>query len=322
MKNAILALLVASATVTAARPAAAQASSASAQFEEARALIKEEKYAAAIPKLLELLAHEKSIGALFNLGVCYEKTGSVASAWKRFTAAEKLAHEKGDARESVAHEHAAVLAPRLSKITITVPQAEAVAGLEVKLDGVVLRRDEWQVPLPIDPGRHTIEAKAPGKQTWSTERSAGSSGGESTSLAIGPLVAADETPPPRAASTPIAPAPAPRQGGLGGQRIGALAAAGVGVVALGVGTVVAIGATSKNSDSKAHCLSSDPNMCDPTGLSLRADARSAGNLGTAMFVVGGVALAAGATLWLTAPARKTTTEVGVGPCGFAVRGTW
>lgn len=320
MKNAIFALLVACATLTSVHPAAAQASSASTQFDEARALIKEEKYSAAIPKLLDVLAHENSIGALFNLGVCYEKTGSVASAWKRFTAAEKLAHEKGDARESVAHEHAAALAPHLSKITITVPPAEDVAGFELKLDGVVLRRAEWQVPLPIDPGRHTIEAKAPGKQTWSTERSAGPSGGEWTSLAIGPLAAADQPEKPRAPLARIA--PAPKEGGLGGQRIGALAAAGVGVVALGVGTVVAIGASSKNSDSKTHCLASDPNMCDPTGLSLRGDARSAGNLGTAMFVVGGVVLAAGAALWLTAPSRKSTTEVGVGPSGIAVRGTW
>ncbi len=41
-------------------------------------------------------------------------------------------------------------------------------GLEIRRDGVAVLQAELDSALPVDPGSHTLEASAPGKQPWST----------------------------------------------------------------------------------------------------------------------------------------------------------
>src|SRR5207247_8058579 len=63
---------------------------------------------------------------------------------------------------------AKALEPRLAKLTIQVSPTADLRGLELRRDAVLFGRPAWGVATPIDPGRHTIEAKAPGKKTWTT----------------------------------------------------------------------------------------------------------------------------------------------------------
>jgi hypothetical protein len=82
------------------------------------------------------------------------------------------------------------------------------------------------------------------------------------------------------------------------QRLLGLSAAGVGVVALGVGAVFALSASSKRSDVEAAC----PNArCkDPSFVTMNDDAKSSADTATILFVVGGVLGAGGAVLFFTA----------------------
>jgi hypothetical protein len=51
------------------------------------------------------------------------------------------------------------------------------------------------------------------------------------------------------------------------------------------------------------------------------DTRSAGNISTIGFIAGGVGVAAGVVLWVTAPSRAGTS-VGIGPGTLQVKGTF
>jgi hypothetical protein len=110
--------------------------------------------------------------------------------------------------------------------------------------------------------------------------------------------------------------------GLGVQKTLAIVAGGVGLASLGVGSVFGLTAMAKKTDAEKAC----PRDCaDQDGVNLWNDAASAGNVSTAAFVVGGVLLAAGAALWLTASADSTrgpTAQVGIGPGSIQLRGVW
>jgi hypothetical protein len=97
--------------------------------------------------------------------------------------------------------------------------------------------------------------------------------------------------------------------------------AGAGVVALGVGVGFGVDSIVKHGDAQKAC----PGTTCPNagGASLWSDAVSAGNVSTALFVAGGVALAGGVVLWLVAPRTSPgTTQVGVGPGSVQLRGAF
>ena len=72
----------------------------------------------------------------------------------------------------------------------------------------------------------------------------------------------------------------------------------VGIVGVALGTTFGLMASSKYNDSKTHCRPLDENLCDQQGVDLRDKAFTLGNVATVSFIVGGVALASAATLWI------------------------
>jgi len=123
------------------------------------------RWAEACPLFEASYRADPQIGVLLYLADCHEHVGRIASAYAEFTDAADLARQRGDARESIARQRAATLAPRLSKIRVVAPP-EPPPGLVVKRDGVditLLVGGE----LAIDPGDHELEASAPGYISWS-----------------------------------------------------------------------------------------------------------------------------------------------------------
>lgn len=136
-------------------------------FEEGRNLAKEGRYEEACPKLEESQRLRPGVGTLFNLADCNAKLGKTATAHRQFLeVAEKTAAEGEVEREKVAREKAAELEPRLMKVALSV--ASASASLEVQIDGRVIPREEFAAPIALDPGSHTIGARAPGEDPFST----------------------------------------------------------------------------------------------------------------------------------------------------------
>ena len=60
-------------------------------------------------------------------------------------------------------------------------------------------------------------------------------------------------------------------------------------------------ASGKNRDSKADCEDQSPNRCGPTGVGLRNDAKSLANVATVATIIGGVGVASGLVIYVTAP---------------------
>jgi hypothetical protein len=108
--------------------------------------------------------------------------------------------------------------------------------------------------------------------------------------------------------------------GLGTQKTLALAAAGLGVIGMAVGSAFGLKSLAKHDDASRVC----PIQCtDQPGVGLWQDARTAGNTSTLFFVAGAVAIAGGVVLWFTAPGpRGIEARIGTGLGVFAMQGTW
>ena len=152
------------ATTSGARVAAAQA-----LFEQGRELVLQGRAREACPKFEESQRLDAGLGTQFNLADCYERLGKLASAHALFTEVAERARVTGQKqREQVARERAAAVESHSSKLLIVVPTGR-VAELRVERDGVEVRRAQWNVPVPVDPGVHRVRAWGPGLSEWASE---------------------------------------------------------------------------------------------------------------------------------------------------------
>jgi hypothetical protein len=319
-RTAVCALIVALPLL--ARPALAQdADKATAQtlFDTARRDMDTGRFSAACPEFASSYKLDPAPGTLLNLAVCYEKNGQTASAWATFRDAATEAGRAGEtARVQMAREHAQALEPVLARVTVVVAAAARIDGLTVRRDGTAVPREAWGRGMPVDPGRHVVEATAPGKRPWSATIDVAAAQQSSVQVVLADA-ASGEPPGPGGPSSALPPeqAPAPRSST---QRTLAYVAGGVGVAGLAVGTVFGLFAMSGWSSAKTACGSGCAD-----GSSARTQGQQAtsfGNVSTIGFVAGGVALAAGALLYFTSPKVQVTPTLAPSTAGLAVRTTW
>jgi hypothetical protein len=81
---------------------------------------------------------------------------------------------------------------------------------------------------------------------------------------------------------------------------------GVGVVGIVLGGIFGAQAKSKESDSEAYCRPEDPTRCTLQGVDLLDEGRTAATIGNVGFIAGGVLIAGGVVLMVTAPFGETT----------------
>ncbi|WP_052375387.1 hypothetical protein [Chondromyces apiculatus] len=290
---AALALALAPAATARAQTAAPGQSAAMGQtlFEEGRKLMEAKQYAEACPKFEESLRIRPGMGTLLNLALCNEAIGKTATAWVQFKEVMFAAKKDGNtAREAFAKEHIDALEPKLSRLQI---DAAATPGLVVRRDNEEVPAAALRTPIPVDPGKHTIEATAPGHSVWSTTIAVGAVADRKTVSVPELLPLPEET----------AQAPGAGTAGSGADKGNTLrtvgfVVGGVGIASLGVGAVfgaLAAGQASSAEDDQALC----PNkQCTPAG---RAEIDAAGTkalVSTIGIGVGVAAIGAGVTMIL------------------------
>ena len=301
---------------------ASQRATAEALFQQATQLMDEKRYAEACDKLAGSQDLDPALGTMLYLADCYEHAGRSASAWALFHEAADSAKSAGQAdRQSIALERATSLEARLSKLQVRVPAARQVAGLEVLINGAVVPRASYDTELPVDPGPTRIEARAPGKKSWTT----------TLTIADGPSHQVVEVQKladaPRAAAAATATRPDASHSGSTQRTVGYVMVA-AGVVAIAASGFFGYRAYSLNKKSKAECRADEPNSCTPEGVSLRESAKTAGALSTIGTVSGGLLVASGITLVATAPATAVTRDQPATARNFApglelsLRGVW
>lgn len=294
--------------------------SAEALYEAGKALLRTD-VAAACEKFRASQELDPGVGTLLHLGACYEKLGRVASAWASFLEAASYARRSGQPdREKTATARAEKLDARLPKLVIDVSKSGA-ATPEVTRDAKPVVSALLGVPIPLDPGSHVIAVSAPGKVTWQTTVQVVE--GRTDTLVVPTLESSPSAEPVAPPPAPVvSPPPAPRapeppprkaESGLSTRAkvgIGLGVAGGVSVI---VGSFFGLRAMSKWDDSKAHCLEL---ACDQAGVDLASSARVSGNVSTALFAVGAVALGTGAVLFFTSPkGNESKVAVGATPGG-------
>ena len=143
--------------------------SAEALFSEGRRLMAAGNYEAACPKFADSETLDPAPGTALNLAMCYKKQGKLATAWAAFQSAQTLAVRAGqNDRARAAKNEIAALEPKLSRLTVSVPELAQVPGLEIRCDDGSILRSEWGLPLPRDGGSHEIVASAPNRKEWRT----------------------------------------------------------------------------------------------------------------------------------------------------------
>jgi hypothetical protein len=328
----LVSLFVGVAAVLVAPLAAAQTQSGSsaaaeALFNQGRVLMGTGKYDEACRKFAASQQLEPALGTMLNLAECYEKTGRTASAWAEYRKAIPVARTAvSKARQDLATERAQALEARLSTLTIRAVGGEAAgAQLEVRRDGVPLQPAELGSAIPVDPGEHVIEASAAGREPWSAKIHVGPDAAR-VLVEIPQLQSASSSAPPAPAAPLVATTSATSQPASdrpasdgSRQRIAGLVLGGAGIAGVGLGAFFGLRAFGKWSDAKEAC-SDYPYGCGKAGTELRSSATSAGTTSTIAFIAGGALLGTGVVLYLTAPSKKTSIAVAVGPQSIGLGG--
>src|SRR5512145_109373 len=140
-------------------------SSARAKFQQALELEQAGNYAHAVQMFREVGQVRMTPQVRYHIASCEEKLGKLVAALGGYELALAEAESLGPDFQKEVEERASSLRSRIPKLVIERGQGAKAATVE--LDGVSLGSSSIGVEVPIDPGPHTIQAKAPGYQPYS-----------------------------------------------------------------------------------------------------------------------------------------------------------
>lgn len=304
-------------------------------FQQARRLMDSGKDPDACPKLEESQRLDPGVGTLMYLALCYERIGRTASAWSTYRVAASAARNAGQLeRQRIASSRAEALEPQLSRLVLRV-SIQHTPGLSLVRDGIALGQAAWNLGVPVDPGMHQITASAPNCQPYSVSVQVPPNGAETVFdvPTLKPVVKQDTKilgviVPQRRTSPSNTPSDATGNG-LRPQHWAAIGVGALGVAGLGLGTYFALRSRSLDHEANQY-RTPGTDVYDDRGFDLNQRALDHRDWARWSFVAGGVAIAAGATLFLVAPssnghgstAVRIRATTGVSVAALTVEGGW
>jgi hypothetical protein len=239
--------------------------------------------------------------------------------------------------------------PHIGRLTIKVEGADGAKDLVVAVDGQPISLVLLGVPQPMDPGEHLVTATATGFKGAPVTASLKDAGQGAVSVK---MEVDHAVPPPGAVAAPASSAPAGTQpptgapptdtgaGSNNGMRIGSYVGFGVGAVGIALGTVFVMKSSSKRKAANEATSdlekvgSTTGGVCSVAGGTCRGDilpaqkvddlddqARSAKTLGIVGYVVGGLGIATGVTLFVLSNKKEDSKAAFVAPyVGFGAVG--
>ncbi len=260
-------------------------------FADGRRYLQNKEYALACTAFEQSQQADPAIGTQLNIALCYEEWGHVAAALHAFQEAERLAAAKHDNRARAAHAKVEELGPKVPHLAVHVPAGVDPSAVFL-LDGKEIERAALTTDLLLEVGDHAIEVRVPGAPPKTTKLALAVGEHKQLELEV-PHVAVAVAPPP----PPPPPGPPPESPRKKGRLYGGIAALGVGGIALGTASFVALVARSDYNNAVASC----PNFVCTTRQAYldTQDARSRADDATIAAVSGGVVAAVGLYLVLT-----------------------
>ena len=239
--------------------------------------------------------------------------------------------------QAAAEEERKQVEPHIGKLIVKVEGAESAKDLSVAIDGQPFSVVLLGVPQPTDPGEHTVTATATGFKAAPATASLKDAGSgavtikmEVDSSAPPPVATSAATPGASVVTTPSGAPPSDAgAGSSSGMRIGSYVGFGVGAVGVVLGTVFVLKSSGNRKDAdKATTTLEQTYGCSATGghpacdattpeaekvAQLDKDAKSAKTIGIIGYVVGGVGVAAGVTLFVLSNHKQESSSAFVAP---------
>lgn len=270
------AVLVAPSVARAADPAAARE-----QLKMGYELAQDGKCDKAIPHLLESLRLDPRAITLINLASCEEKIGRWSAALGHWADARGRAQaESASLIEEEATKRQRDLEKKIPRLTVVLGSG-APKGTEISRDGVVLGAVSLGVALPVDPGAHTVVARAPGHADGS--KTVALAEGESAKVEVAPGAAV-----PGGAATARVDADQTRSGkseSSGGTSALVWIGFGTAIAGVTIGSISGLLALERASNAKDAC---PENRCvDPGDIDRVEGGRTLGWISTISFAVAG-----------------------------------
>jgi hypothetical protein len=258
-------------------------------FKTGKKLLAEKRYAEACTAFEDSDRLDPGIGAKLNVAKCYEEWGKLATAWRWYSDAERMASETHDERQAKIHALIEQLDPSVPRLTLKAAPDANTAGLVLKLDGIAVDVHTLGTERRVDPGPHKIEYIVSGRSATRTvplERN----GSSEITLELPRQPRSEAGEPPEQGVDPVRT-----------RRLIGLGVSGAGGLAIAIAGVVTLRAHSDYEHAlSAHCRD-EPSMCDAVGLSASRSARHRANIATGFTVAGVAAVAGGLAVYFLAP---------------------
>ena len=319
-RGSIVAISVAIGIAASASAARAQSAEAEALFDDGNKLMAEGKLPQACDAFDASNRAEPRAGTLIRLGECREQNHQLASAWSAYR--DALTRVKDPRKRDYATAKATAVEPRLSYLTVAVPDRSRIDGLTILRNGKSFDVALWSRPLPVDGGDYVIVCRAVGHEAWQTTALVPLEGGKVTVDVPRLKELAPAAAPPRAVpASPTVPLarraepPTPPVGGVTQRRKIALGGAIVSLGALTAGVALGVSAQTKQDD--AYKLCPDPatpcDRADQSNALIKTSRDRA--LAADLAFAGAAAVAIGAgVLWFTgAPRTEDAGRVSIAP---------
>src|SRR5690242_3609160 len=315
--SSIAAISAVAIILTSSSPVFAQNAAAESLFNDGERLMKEGKLAEACQAFEASNRVEARAGTLIDLGLCREQNHQLASAWSAFK--DALNRVKDPKKQQLATEHANAIEPKLSYLTISVPDESRVDGLALTRNTHPVDPLLWNRAIPVDGGTYVIAGHAPGHEEWSTTVDVPDEGGK-ISVEVPRFKDLVKLMTPVAAQPKPEPPPVvhdqPEAGGgmFTMRRKIAVGVGSVGVAALATGIVLGIQARGFEADAVKLC----PDPAVPCNDGSRASAltdkgHSRAVAADVTFGVAAASLIGAGVLWLVGAPVDSDSSVAVTP---------
>jgi hypothetical protein len=265
-------------------------------FDQGREAMLRRDYDTACQRFRESEQIDPAPGTKLNLADCEEKRGRIASAWELFRAVIRELPES-DERHGIAVSRAAALEKRLPTLVLRLAPGTP-STTRVRVGTSEIGSGSFGVPLPLDPGKHTLVIEAPGHQSRTVEVVLVGGSAQTVDVVPGTATASSRQPGPAAIQLPA------RERSGGTKTLGYVLG-GIGLVGIAVGTVAGVIVLSKWNTNDEGCDDA-AQTCSKRAGEARQSGEAIAPISTAGFVVGALGLGAGAYFILTSDANSET----------------